>query len=59
MYSLDTSIFMDWQARYYPLDVFQLVQRRIADLAAAGQCMAIQFVRVGFMTASPYATSAG
>jgi hypothetical protein len=23
MYSLDTSMFMDWQARYYPLDVFR------------------------------------
>ena len=22
MYSFDTSVFMDWQARYYPPDVF-------------------------------------
>jgi len=22
VYSLDTSFFMDWQARYYPLDLF-------------------------------------
>jgi hypothetical protein len=26
MYSLDTSMFMDWQARYYPLDVFRSLE---------------------------------
>jgi hypothetical protein len=45
MYSFDTSVFMDWQARYYPLDVFQSLERRIADLIAAGQCGAVQLVR--------------
>ena len=36
MYSLDTSVFMDWQARYYPLDVFQSLEGRIEQLIAAG-----------------------
>ena len=44
MYSFDTSAFMDWQARYYPLDVFQSLQARIEALVAAGECLAVQLV---------------
>jgi hypothetical protein len=34
MYSFDTSAFMDWQARYYPLDVFEGLQTKIEALIA-------------------------
>jgi hypothetical protein len=27
MYSLDTSFFMDWQARHYPVDVFASLEK--------------------------------
>jgi hypothetical protein len=29
VYSFDTSAFMDWQARYYPTDVFLSLVKRI------------------------------
>jgi hypothetical protein len=45
MYSLDTSVFMDWQARYYPVDVFQSLERKIEQLIASGECAAVQLVR--------------
>lgn len=45
MYSLDTSFFMDWQARYYPLDVFPSLEGRIEALIAAGGCGAVQLVK--------------
>src|SRR5207253_31764 len=45
MYSLDTSVFMDWQARYYPLDVFQSLEAKIDALIAAGDATAVQLVR--------------
>lgn len=32
MYSLDTSMFLDWQARYYPLDVFRSLELKIGQL---------------------------
>ena len=32
MYSLDTSMFMDWQARYYPLDVFRSLDEKLRQL---------------------------
>jgi hypothetical protein len=32
MYSVDTSSFMDWQARYYPPDVFISLEQRIEAL---------------------------
>ena len=34
-YSVDSSSFMDWQARYYPVDVFASMVGRIDDLIAA------------------------
>lgn len=45
MYSLDTSFFMDWQARYYPLDVFRSLELKIEELIAAGECAAVQLVK--------------
>ena len=32
MYSLDTSVFMDWQARYYPLDLFPSLETKFAHM---------------------------
>lgn len=45
MYSLDTSFFMDWQARYYPLDLFVGLEHRIEHLIDQGECRAVDLVR--------------
>lgn len=45
MYSLDTSFFMDWQARYYPLDLFTSLEKKIEALIASGGCGAVQLVQ--------------
>jgi hypothetical protein len=45
MYSLDTSMFMDWQARYYPLDVFRTLEQKIGQLIDAGDCAAVALVK--------------
>ena len=45
MYSLDTSFFMDWQARYYPLDLFPTLERNFAGMIAAGTCGAVELVK--------------
>lgn len=45
MYSLDTSVFMDWQARYYPLDLFPSLETKFTELIAAGPGRAVQLVR--------------
>lgn len=45
MYSLDTSFFMDWQARYYPLDVFRSLEEKIDQLIGAGDCTAVALVK--------------
>src|SRR5688500_7983606 len=45
MYSLDTSMFMDWQARYYPLDVFRSLELKIGQLIDAGDCAAVALVK--------------
>jgi hypothetical protein len=44
MYSFDTSAFMDWQARYYPLDVFRSLETRLEALIAEGRCQAVALV---------------
>ena len=36
MYSLDTSVFMDWQARYYPVDVFDTLRVQIPCISLLG-----------------------
>lgn len=45
MYSLDTSVFMDWQARYYPPDIFGSLLARIEELIASGHCSAVDLVK--------------
>jgi hypothetical protein len=45
MYSLDTSFFMDWQARYYPLDLFVGFEQRVEHLIDQGECRAVEPVR--------------
>jgi len=45
MYSFDTSVFMDWQARYYPLDVFRSLDAKLEELIATSRCAAVQLVR--------------
>jgi hypothetical protein len=44
MYSIDTSFFMDWQARYYPLDVFAGLEKQIEALVKAGEFLAVDLV---------------
>lgn len=45
MYSLDTSVFMDWQARYYPPDIFYSLLAKIEELIANGHCSAVALVK--------------
>jgi hypothetical protein len=45
MYSFDTSVFMDWQARVYPPDVFISLVAKIEELVVAGQCSAVELVK--------------
>lgn len=43
-YSIDTNVLMDWQARYYPLEVFPSLGLAIEKLIAQKQCVAIDVV---------------
>lgn len=43
-YSVDTSSLMEWQARYYPLDVFPSVAANVAALISAGRFVAAALV---------------
>jgi len=45
MYSVDTSTLMDWQARFYPTDVFPGLKTRIEDLIGAGRLHAVALVK--------------
>jgi hypothetical protein len=45
IYSLDTNVFMDWQARFYPVDVFRSLDQRIEKLIALEGCLAVALVR--------------
>jgi len=53
MYSLDTSFFMDWQARFYPVDVFRSLERRIEQIIDAGECAAVANVTTTHCPRSP------
>lgn len=44
VYSVDTNAFMDWQARYYPTDVFKSLVAHMAGLAQAGRVQAAALV---------------
>src|ERR1700686_2563220 len=43
-YSVDTSSLMEWQARYYPIDVFPSVAANFAALIKAGRFLAAGLV---------------
>lgn len=43
-YSIDTSSLMEWQSRYYPLDVFPSVAAKIAALIESGRFLAAALV---------------
>jgi hypothetical protein len=45
VYSLDTNVFMDWQSRFYPLDLFVTLEKRAEALIASGECLAVDLVR--------------
>jgi hypothetical protein len=45
VYSIDTSFFMDWQARHYPLDVFRSLEKNIEGLIESGTFQAVQIVK--------------
>lgn len=45
LYSVDSSAFMDWQARYYPADVFTSIMDRVETLISAGRFMAPALVK--------------
>jgi anti-sigma factor RsiW len=44
VYSIDTNSLMDWQARYYPVDVFASLVARVDALVLAGRLIAAQLV---------------
>jgi hypothetical protein len=44
-YSVDSSSFMDWQARFYPPDVFTSIIDRVENLIAAGRFRAPALVK--------------
>lgn len=45
IYSIDSSSLMDWQARYYPTDVFPGLRSRLESLVPAGRLLASALVR--------------
>jgi len=45
VYSIDTNSLMDWQARYYPTDVFPSLLTRIDVLVSSGRLIAAALVR--------------
>lgn len=62
LYSVDTSSFMDWQARYYPVDIFSSLTARIDGLIAEGRLRAPELVKdeikaVGTTDLASWATS--
>lgn len=44
-YSVDSSAFMDWQARFYPVDVFASILARVEILIAAQRFLAPALVK--------------
>ena len=45
IYSIDTNSLMDWQARFYPTDVFASLVTRMDALVTSGRMMAAELVR--------------
>jgi len=44
IYSIDTSVLMDWQARYYPTDIFQTLVNYVDGLIAEERWLAPDLV---------------
>ena len=44
MYSVDTSVFMDWQSRVYPLDLFATLANNVGSLVQDGAFVAVDVV---------------
>ncbi len=44
LYAIDTNVFMDWQARYYPTDVFASLPARVDALIAEHRFLAPELV---------------
>lgn len=44
IYSFDTNTFMDWQARYYPVDVFPSIKVALESLISTGKGVAVDVV---------------
>jgi len=62
LYALDTNVFMDWQARYYPTDVFTSLPSRIEALMVENRVFSPQLVEeelgaVGTAEFSAWATA--
>lgn len=45
IYSIDTNSLMDWQARYYPIDVFASLATKMDALVGSGRLIAAELVR--------------
>ena len=45
IYAVDTNVLMDWQARYYPTDIFKSLVPRIDSLVAQGRFFAPDLVK--------------
>lgn len=45
IYSIDTNSLMDWQARFYPVDVFASLVTKMDALVASGRMIAAELVR--------------
>lgn len=56
MYSIDTSVLLDWQSRYYPLDVFETLKVRLERLVQDEQARCVELVREELGAVAPPAT---
>ena len=45
MYSFDTSVFMDWQARVFSPDIFSSLIAKIEEMGVARQCSSVELVK--------------
>ena len=45
IYAVDTNVLMDWQARYYPTDIFKSLVPRIDSLVSQGKFFAPELVK--------------
>lgn len=45
LYSVDTSAFMEWQARYYPTDIFTSIPDKVGALIGEGRLVSAELVK--------------